>query len=103
MQLQADPLSTKLHKQESTLQAALSHWSSLEEGMFRQKSRESCLHLGDKNSKFFHSVVKVKTTKNHISSLISDNGTPVTKLEELKVMAPNIIENSLAIAIYVQN
>ena len=55
--------------------------------MFRQKSRESWLHLGDRNSKFFHSIVKVKTARNHISSLISDNGSPISNHQELKDMA----------------
>ena len=46
------------------------------------------MHLGDKNSKFFHSVVKVKTARNHISSLIYDTGTPISNMEVIKDMAP---------------
>ena len=55
--------------------------------MLGQKSRESWLHLGDKNTKFFNSVVKTENAKNHISSLISDIDNPVCDIATLKSTA----------------
>jgi len=46
-----------------------------------------------KHSKFFHSVVKVKTAKNHISSLISDTGTHISNLPTLREMAAEFYKN----------
>jgi len=61
--------------------------------MLRHKSREAWLHLAEKNSKFFHSVVKVKTAKNHISILISDTGIHISNLPTLREMAAEFYKN----------
>lgn len=59
----------------------------MEEDRLRLKSRECWMLLGDKNTKFFHSVVKTKHARDHISNLISESGTQVSATETLKAMA----------------
>ena len=54
----------------------------------RQKSKESWLKHGDKSTKFFHSVVKAKYARNHISHLITESGVFVSNPATLKKVAP---------------
>ena len=70
------------------LKAELSIWLAFAENQLRQKSRETWLRLGDRNSKFFHASVKVKQARNCISQLYSASGKRVSDYEELKTMAP---------------
>jgi len=58
----------------------------------KKRNRESWMHLGDRNSKFFHSVVKIKTARNHISQLIDEIGSRVPDFEASKSMAPSFYE-----------
>jgi len=37
------------------------------------------MHLGDKNTKIFYSVVKAKQIRTHINHLITDEGEAVTE------------------------
>lgn len=46
-----------------------------EEIFWRQKSRENWIREGDRNTKFFHSSVKVKRSLNRILSLRLKDGT----------------------------
>ena len=48
-----EPLNFHLQREELELQANLSTWLAHEENQMREKSRESWLQLGDKNTKFF--------------------------------------------------
>jgi len=91
-ELASQSLSTNLQKFEVQLQAALLFWLGTEEDMLRQKSRESWLHLRDKNTKIFHSALKIKTARNHISKLITDSGNPVSDSETLRTLAPAYYE-----------
>ena len=63
-------------------------WLANEEDQWRQKSRESWMQLGDKNTKFFYTVVKAKNARNHISKLISEEGIATTDLNSIKLVAP---------------
>jgi len=73
--------------EELALHDDLGKWMANEEDQRRQKSRESWMHLGDKNTKIFYSVVKVKNARNHISQLIS-KGITTTNLNSIKLSAP---------------
>ena len=51
--LQLNPCDGDAERKESLIQGELNHWLANKEEEIRQRSRESWLHLGDKNTKFF--------------------------------------------------
>jgi len=57
--LGTDPINIQLQKEDLKLQDELGTWLANEESQMRQKSRESWMHLGDKNTRFFYSVIKI--------------------------------------------
>uniref|UniRef100_A0A803PAA5 Reverse transcriptase n=1 Tax=Cannabis sativa TaxID=3483 RepID=A0A803PAA5_CANSA len=64
--IQMQPISTALKEEESKIQAdLLVSWSKLE-SMWRQKSRETWLALGDRNTRFFHSSTVIRRRRNSI-------------------------------------
>ncbi|XP_059073249.1 uncharacterized protein LOC131874050 [Cryptomeria japonica] len=48
-----------------------------EEFFWKQKSRETWLEVGDKNTKFFHNSVRMRRVRNHISRIKVSNGSEV--------------------------
>jgi len=87
-ELEKNPLSTTSRREESKLQVEL---LDIEESRSKQKSRKDWLHLG-KNTKFFHSIVARKHARNHISSLIAENGDQVSDTASLRIIAPQYFE-----------
>lgn len=65
-----------------------SMWSSLhlKESILRQKARHKWVVEGDRNSKFFHSVLKAMSRKNSIVAVLSNQGV-VEGVEEIKGVA----------------
>jgi len=59
----------------------------------RQKSRESWLKLGGRNTKFFYAACKVRNHRNQINHLISVTGLPITDEKELREIAPRFYKN----------
>lgn len=55
----------------------------MEEAVQKQKSRIQWLTLGDKNTNFFHSSVKVRQVKTTLRMLTADDGRRMEKTEEL--------------------
>ena len=86
-ELDKDPGNVQFQIEELALQDDLGKWLANEEDQWRQKIRESWMQLGDKNTKFFYSVVKAKNARNHISELISEEGI-ATDLNSIKLVAP---------------
>ena len=50
------------------------------------------MNMGDKNTKFFYSAVKVRRAKSQINHLISSNGEAVTDMQTIKTLAPVFYE-----------
>jgi len=84
--LSQDPVHIGHQQEEARLQKELGGWLSLEEKEIRQKSRESWLELGNRNSKFFHAAYKVRNHKtvSLSSSQDSSAGIPVINILELR-------------------
>ena len=64
-------------------------WLDNEQEQWKQKSRETWMHLGDKkNTMFFYSLVNANHSRNHIYHLITEEGEAVTNINTIKEMAP---------------
>ncbi|KAH0914337.1 hypothetical protein HID58_028783 [Brassica napus] len=67
--------------------AASDRWNklaSIEEKFFRQKSCIRWLRAGDHNTGFFHRAVQTRSSRNTISFLVTEAGTTLTKLTDIK-------------------
>ena len=58
-----------------------------EEMFWRQKSKVLWLREGDRNSKYFHALVKQRRARNKITQLLDDNGNVVEDEERLVAIA----------------
>ena len=80
--LALDHMVVHVHKEEVAQIKQLEHWLALEESQLKQKSREDWSLLGDKNSKFFPAMVKVRTSRNQNTQLINVDGSYLTNLAD---------------------
>ncbi|XP_075086261.1 uncharacterized protein LOC142168973 [Nicotiana tabacum] len=71
----------QLFKEEKSLKQQLEKWSTIEEGIARQKSRVQWLKLSDSNIAFFHACVKNREAQNSISSLMTADGEILQRKE----------------------
>uniref|UniRef100_A0A803NK38 Reverse transcriptase domain-containing protein n=1 Tax=Cannabis sativa TaxID=3483 RepID=A0A803NK38_CANSA len=72
--IQKQPLSEDLMREESSLQARIAELWIRKESMWRQKSKELWLKVGDRNSKFFHASTIIRRRRNEISAIKNDVG-----------------------------
>ena len=62
-------------------------WNKLariEKKFFKQKSCVRWLQVGDRNTKFFHSVIQTQAAKNTIRSLVTAQGEVLTSQSDIK-------------------
>uniref|UniRef100_A0A2N9GNN9 Reverse transcriptase domain-containing protein n=1 Tax=Fagus sylvatica TaxID=28930 RepID=A0A2N9GNN9_FAGSY len=71
-------------KIEASLQSELNEWLLRNEVMWRQKSRETWLREGDKNSKFFHLSTVIRRRRNAINIIKSDGGEWITEKKRIR-------------------
>uniref|UniRef100_A0A803Q8C8 CCHC-type domain-containing protein n=1 Tax=Cannabis sativa TaxID=3483 RepID=A0A803Q8C8_CANSA len=72
--LQNQPISELFKEEEARIQSQIRiSWSKLE-SMWRQKSRETWLSLGDKNTRFFHASTIIRRRRNSIWSIKDKEG-----------------------------
>ena len=69
-----EQITDELIVQEKELLIKLEKQSMIEESALRQKSRIKWIQLGDANNKFFSSVIKERTQKKQIRSIMSFEG-----------------------------
>ena len=79
----ADPTEAKVNE-EAKLKFGLNTWLSRNETMWRQKSRETWLKDGDRNSKFFHISSIVRRRRNYIDAIRDDDSKWLVKSSDIK-------------------
>lgn len=70
--------SSSLQEEEKNLIAQLRKWSSIDESILQQKSRVNWLSLGDSNSMFFITAIKVRKARNKIVTIHNDREVQLT-------------------------
>ena len=70
-----DPVNRSLRQEESELLIEYKDAVSNEEKLLRQKAKVTWLNVGDKNSAYFHKVIKGRANKSRIMSIWGENGT----------------------------
>ena len=74
-QLDSQPSNSILQATEKALSGALFDALRIEEEAVRQKSRVQWLESGDRNTTFFHNMIKNRRNRNRIVSLLTPAGT----------------------------
>ena len=70
-----DPANRNLRKEESDILIEYKDALSDEEKLLRQKAKVTWLNVGDKNSAYFHKVIKGRTNKSRILTICGEDGT----------------------------
>ena len=69
---------------ENSIQTKLNGWLASLETVWRQKSRETWLKEGDRNSRFFHLSTVIRRKRNSIDAIKSDSGDWIISKSEIK-------------------
>ena len=69
---------------EANIQQELNGWLSRNETLWRQKSRETWLKDGDRNSRFFHLSTVIRRCRNSIDAIRDDQGVWIINKVEIK-------------------
>ena len=83
-QIQCEAPSFENCSKEASLQSELNCWLSRNELIWRQKSRETWLRDGDRNTKFFHISAVVRRRKNSIDALRGEDGIWLVNLSDIR-------------------
>ncbi|KAL8499421.1 hypothetical protein ACS0TY_022406 [Phlomoides rotata] len=81
--LDANPSDSLLRENVLALRARASLLCEAERSFLSQKAKCHFLVNSDKNTKFFHSIVKRNRGRNHISSILDRDGAPTTSSEQV--------------------
>lgn len=95
IRLQVDDSDEALAAAESA-KHKLNHMLDLEESFWRQRSKAKWLKDGDKNTKFFHSIVDHRRKKSRIHKIQDGNGNWLTKQEDMIAAGVNFFKNQFS-------
>ncbi|XP_019240844.1 PREDICTED: uncharacterized protein LOC109220834 [Nicotiana attenuata] len=79
--LVTDPFNQMLIEREKQHMSDLEKWSTIEERILSQKSRATGIDYGDSNSEYFYAQLKIRASKNNITSVYNDLGMKITDLK----------------------
>ena len=74
---------------EQSLQSELFKWLIRSEILWRKKSRELWLKLGDKNSKFFHLSTVIRRRNNNVDAIKNEDGTWIHDSNQIRRLFRN--------------
>lgn len=66
------PNNIEAQEKEGQAMREYKHWTKVEYSVIHLKSRIRWLQMGDENSQYFHQVLRQRTSRNRIDSLIDD-------------------------------
>ncbi|GAV85208.1 hypothetical protein CFOL_v3_28646 [Cephalotus follicularis] len=78
---------------EKELRKEVGQAARMEEAFYKQKSRIQWMKEGDSNTAYFHKMVKVRQSKNHLVRIRDDNGVWVESEEGIAQVAVNYFTN----------
>jgi hypothetical protein len=93
--LDRNPASETTKLTERTLALQYQQLCKDEESYFKQKSRVQWMHLGDRNTSFFHKSLLHRQVRNRIHNLQDDTGNLIHDPQEIGRMASTYFENLL--------
>jgi hypothetical protein len=82
--MQMQDITEQNAKHEAALQGELNEWLRRNEVLWRQKSRETWLKDGDKNSKFFHLSTVIRRKRNSIDAIKNGDGEWITCKKDIR-------------------
>ncbi|KAF6154475.1 hypothetical protein GIB67_028367 [Kingdonia uniflora] len=74
----------KLIKDAADMENELNRLLKTENSIWRQKARSQWLTDGERNSAYFHSIHRIKKTKNSITEVVKEDGSSITDLKEIQ-------------------
>ena len=80
-------MTPNLMPEESSALREVEEWELREEIFWKKKSRVDWLQEGDRNTTFFHNIVKARRSKNSITSLVSNSGNQLFSKEAISLEA----------------
>jgi hypothetical protein len=95
-QIRQHGLTDSLKHQETHLNNQLAERREQEEILWRQKSRIQWLKEGERNTKFFHRSMIQRLQSNHITHLVSDQGTEIQQHTDIEKEMLSYYKNLLS-------
>jgi hypothetical protein len=83
--------------EEAHLLDGLNTWLGRNETLWRQKSRETWLKEGDRNSRFFHISSVVRRRRNTIDAIRGDDGEWIVKVSDIKEFVVDKFQDLFAV------
>lgn len=88
-------MNQETYQKEKTLKIELENILAKEELFWKQKSRETWLNAGDKNTKFFHNSTNMRRNINKIKQITNPKGTLIEEPKAIAEEAINHFRNTL--------
>ncbi|XP_019256470.1 PREDICTED: uncharacterized protein LOC109234883 [Nicotiana attenuata] len=83
-QMRTTSISSQKFEEEKELKQQLEKWATIEESIYKQKSRNQWLKLGDSNTAFFFASMKNRISHNKIRSLKTNDGEIIQSREAIE-------------------
>ncbi|KAK6154230.1 hypothetical protein DH2020_008478 [Rehmannia glutinosa] len=93
IQLHVDPLNSALNDIVKELKAKETFLAKAERSFLSQKAKCDFLNNSDRNTKFFHSIVKRNSLRKQMNSVILEDGSKTSSFDELSIAFVNYFKN----------
>ncbi|XP_021729241.1 uncharacterized protein LOC110716553 [Chenopodium quinoa] len=80
----ANPHTSEMVAQETNSIQQLKYWRSVQESIYKQKSRIDWVQLGGPNTKYFFCMMKHRQARNRIDTILTDQHVLLKKLADVE-------------------